>query len=208
MWTAVATQPDIAFAVSLLSQFLENPGKIHWNAVKIVFQYSKGTKDSKLTLGNNHKGLNGYTDADWASQDHRHLISSNIYQIDGGSISWSCQKQTIVALSSTEAKFITLTHATKEALWLQHFITEIFQPLEFPIKIYSDNQSVIAITYGNQQHARTKHFDTRLYFIRDIIKNNEISIKYLPTDQMVEDIFTKGLLSPRTKILSQKLRLY
>ena len=85
---------------------------------------------------------------------------------------------------------------------------EIFQPLEFPIKIYSDNQSAIAIAYGNQQHARTKHFDIRLYFIRDIIENNEISIKYFPTDQMVADIFTKGLPSPRTKILSQKLGIY
>ena len=72
-----------------------------------------------------------------------HLVSttsegcpySYIYQIDGGSISWSCQKQIIVAISSTEAEFIALTHATKEALWLQHFIMEIFQPLEFPIKI-------------------------------------------------------------------------
>ena len=188
MWTAVATRPDIAFAVSLLSQFLENPSQIHWNAVKRVFQYLKGTKDSKLTLGNNHKGLIGYTDADWASQDHRHLISGYIYQINGGSISWSCQKQTIVALSSTEAEFIALTHATKEALWLQHFIMEIFQPLEFLIKIHSDNQSAIAIAYGNQQHARTKHFNIRLYFIRDIIENNEISIKYLPTYQMVADI--------------------
>ena len=150
-WTAVATRPDIAFAVSLLSQFLENPGQIHWNAVKRVFQYLKGTKDSKLTLGNNHEGLIGYTDADWESQDHRHSISGYIYQIDGGSISWSCQKQTIVALSSTEAEFITLTHATKEALWLQHFIMEIFQPLEFQIKIYLDNQSAIAIAYDNQQ---------------------------------------------------------
>ena len=79
MWTAVATQPDIAFAVSLSSQFLENPSQIHWNAVKRIFQYLKGTKDSKLTLGNNHKGLIGYTDADWTSQDHRHLISGYIY---------------------------------------------------------------------------------------------------------------------------------
>ena len=79
MWTAVATQPDIAFTVSLLSQFLENPSQIHWNAVKRVFQDLKGTKDSKLTLGNNHEGLIGYTHADWASQGYRHSISGYIY---------------------------------------------------------------------------------------------------------------------------------
>jgi hypothetical protein len=53
MWAAVATRPDIAFAVSLLSQFLENPGGTHWTAVKCVFKYLKGTKHCKLTLGRN-----------------------------------------------------------------------------------------------------------------------------------------------------------
>ena len=208
MWTAVATRPDIAFSVSLLSQFLENPGRTHWNAVKRVFQYLKGTRNNKLTYGVNNNGLVGYTDADWASQDHRHSISGYIYQIDGGSVSWSCQKQSIVALSSTEAEFIALTHASKEALWLQHIIAEVFQPLELPIQIHSDNQSAIAIAYGNQQHARTKHFDIRLYFIRDTIEEDKISIKYLPTEQMVADIFTKALPGPRMKILAQKLGIY
>ena len=103
MWAAVATQPDIAFAVSLLSQFLKNPGEIHWKAVKRVMRYLKGMKKYKLTLGINHNGLLGYADANWVSQDHRHSISAYIFQIDGGSISWSYQKQNIVALSSTEA---------------------------------------------------------------------------------------------------------
>ena len=88
-------------------------------------------KNYKLTLGINHDGLLGYADADWLSQDHRHSISAYIFQIDGGSISWSCQKQNIVTLSSTEAEFIALTHATKEALWLQNFITEVIQPLTY-----------------------------------------------------------------------------
>ena len=69
MWAAVATRPDISFAVSLLSQFLENPGITHWNAVKRVFRYLKGTKDKKLVLGGSREGIVGYTDADWASQD-------------------------------------------------------------------------------------------------------------------------------------------
>jgi Reverse transcriptase (RNA-dependent DNA polymerase) len=56
MWAAVATQPDIAFAVSTLSQFLENPGGPHWNAAKRVLKYLKGTRDYKLTLGGNREG--------------------------------------------------------------------------------------------------------------------------------------------------------
>ena len=64
MWAAVATQPDIAFAVSLLSQFLENLGDIHWKAVKRVMRYLSGTNNYKLTLGKNRDSLLGYADAD------------------------------------------------------------------------------------------------------------------------------------------------
>jgi hypothetical protein len=136
------------------------------------------------------------------------IIFAYTFQIDGGAVSWSFQKQSIVTLSSTEAKFIALTHASKEALWMCHFITEIFQPLNSSFKIYSDNQSAIAIAYGNQQHARTKHFDIWLYIIRDTIKREEIMVEYLPTDQMLADILTKGLPGPKTKMLTEKLGIY
>ena len=96
-------------------------------------RYLNGMKNYKLTLGKNHDGLLGYADADWALQDHRHSISAYIFQTDGGCISWSHQKQTIVTHSSTEAEFIALTHAVKEAPWLHHFIIEVLQPLKSPI---------------------------------------------------------------------------
>ena len=161
----------------MVSQLLENSGEIHWKAVTRVMRYLNSTKNYKLTLERNQNGLLGYADANWESQDHRHSISAYIFQINGGSISWSCQKQNIVALSSTEVEFIALTHATKEALWLQNFITEVIQPLKSPIQLYSDNQSAITIAYGNQQHMRTKHFDICLYFLCNAIENSQITIQ-------------------------------
>ena len=161
----------------------------------------------KLILERNWEGLIGYTDADWALQDHRHLISAYVFQIDGGIISWSYQKQSIIALSTSEAEFITLTHVTKEALWILHFITELFQPLNFLVKLYSDTQSAIAISYSNQQHVRTKHFNIRLYFIQDTIENKKIRIECLPTDQMLADILTKKIPGPKVKILTEKISI-
>ena len=96
-------------------------------------RYLSGMKNYKLTLRKNCDSLLWYADADWASQDHKHSISAYIFQINGGIISWSCQKQNIVTPSSTKAEFIALTHATKEALWLEHFITEVIQSLKSPI---------------------------------------------------------------------------
>jgi hypothetical protein len=62
--------------VSLLSQFMESPGQAHWEAIKWVFKYLKGTKNNELIIGRSKSGLIGYSDADWASQEHRHSISA------------------------------------------------------------------------------------------------------------------------------------
>src|SRR6267142_2124058 len=70
MYASVATQLDITFTVSTLSQFLENPGEAHWQAVKQVFCYLAGTHTVALTYGGEQEDLHGYTDADGASQDH------------------------------------------------------------------------------------------------------------------------------------------
>ena len=101
-----------------------------------------------------------------------------------------------------------MTHAAKEAIWLHHFITKAFQPLDFPLQIYCDNQSAITIAYGNQMHTRTKHFNIQLYFIRNTIEEKKITYDYLLTDQMVADILTKPLQGPKTQVLTKKLKIY
>ena len=95
---------------------MQNPGRLHWEAVKWVFCYLKGTKGMCLIIGGLQGGLEAYSDADWASQEHQHSISGYVFTIDGGVVSWSSKKQPIVALSTTEAEYITVTHAAKEAL--------------------------------------------------------------------------------------------
>jgi hypothetical protein len=122
MYAALGTRPDIAFAISLLSQFMQNPGHLHWEAVKRVLRYLKGTRDKWLVFGdrqNDSQGtLEGFADADWGLQEHRHSISGYLFTIDGGVILWSLKKQSIVALSTTEAEYIAVTHTTKEAFWI------------------------------------------------------------------------------------------
>ena len=159
MYASVGTRPDISFAVSTLSQFLDNPGQAHWEAVKRVFRYLLGTKNWGLTFGGGKEGLEGYTDADGASQEHRRAISGYAFIIDGGAVSWSSRKQELVTLSTTEAKYVASTHAAKEAIWLRNFIGEVFSPLAEPTTLHCDNQSAVAIATNGNFHARTKHID-------------------------------------------------
>jgi hypothetical protein len=125
MYVAVATCPNIAFAVSVLSQFLSNLGRAHWEAVKRIFKYLSGTKTLKLTYSGEQHGLEGYTDMDGATQEHRDAMSGYAFLIDGGAVSWSARKQELVTLSTAEAEYIATTHAAKEAIWLHKLIGEL-----------------------------------------------------------------------------------
>lgn len=125
MYAAMGTRPDIAFATSMVAQFCENPGWVHWEAVKRIFRYLLGTKELELVYGGEQRGLVGYVDADGASQEHRRAISGYVFMVDGGAVSWSSKKQELVTLSTTEAEYVAQTHAAKEAVWLRGFFYRI-----------------------------------------------------------------------------------
>ena len=125
-YCAVATQPDIAFPVSLLAQFMENPGKIHWEAVKQIFHYLLGTKEWKLMYSTTDNSLKGYMDADGLLQEHRHTISGYVFLMNKGVISLSSKKQNLITLSTAKSEYIATMYAAKEALWLHHIIGEVF----------------------------------------------------------------------------------
>ena len=78
MYAAMGTQPDIAFAMSTVAHFSDNPGWPHWEAVKRIFRYLQGTQKLELIYGGEKRGLEGYVDADGASQEHRHAISGYV----------------------------------------------------------------------------------------------------------------------------------
>ena len=208
MYASVGTRPDISFAVSTLSQFLDNPGQVHWEAVKRVFRYLLGTKNWGLTYGGGKIGLEGYSDADGASQEHRRAISGYAFIMNGGCISWSSRKQELVTLSTAEAEYVATTHAAKEAIWLRNFIGEVFTPFTNPTTLYCDNQSAVAIATNGNFHARTKHIDIRYHFIRYMIENGSLTLIYCPTDDMTADTLTKALPSPKAKHFAASLGLH
>ena len=201
MYAAMGTRPDIAFATSTVAQFLENPGRDYWEAVKRIFRYLKGTRELSLVYGGRKEDLQGWVDADGASQEHRRAISGYVFMVDGGAVSWTSKKQELVTLSTTEAEYVAATHATKEAMWLRALVTEIFPHVTInnPTTIFGDNKSAIALAHGGNYHARTKHIDIRYHFIRYIIEAGSIKLIYCPTDKQTADTLTKALPSTKAK---------
>jgi hypothetical protein len=182
-----------------------NTGQLHWEAVKRVLRYLSGTKDHALTYGNERHELLGFTDADGASQEHRHAVSGYAFLIDGAAVSWASRKQEIITLSTTEAEYVAATHAAKESIWLRRFTESLFGPIPTPTTLYCDNQAAIHLATDDNYHTRTKHIDIHFHFIRQTITNGHIDIKYCPTEDMTADILTKAL--PKFKVALHSLTL-
>ena len=96
-WAALATPPNIAFAVSTVAKFAANPGPSHWEAVKRIFCYPAGTHDLWLSYGETKRALEGYTDTDGSMSEDRHAITGYAFLIEGGAVSWSSKRQEIVS---------------------------------------------------------------------------------------------------------------
>jgi hypothetical protein len=207
MYASLGTRPDISFAVQTLSRFAKNPGLAHWEAVKRVFRYLKGTRELWLSYGGRKVDLEGYADADGSMMEDRRAISGYAFIVHGGAVSWSAKRQEIVSLSTTESEYIAATYATKEALWLRTLIFELFGLTLDATTLYSDNQSAIALSKEHQYHARTKHIDVRYHFIRWVIEEGKIRLIYCPTAEMVADSLTKALPSAKVKHFATALGL-
>lgn len=117
MFSMVETRPDIVFATSIASRFAKNLGHQHTEAVKTILRYLKGSRERGITYGGQNKLLvEEYSDSDWAGdKESRKSTSSFIFILNGGPVSWCSKRQPTVALSLTEAEYIALTLAAKEA---------------------------------------------------------------------------------------------
>ena len=207
MYASLGTRPDITFAVQTVSRFSSKPGIAHWEAVRRIFRYLKGTRELWLSYGSRVRELEGYADADGSMAEDRKAISGYAFLVNGGAVSWSAKRQEIISLSTTESEYVAAVHAAKEALWLRSLISSLFG-IDIPTTtLFSDNQSAIALTKEHQYHARTKHIDVRFHFLRWIVEEGRLRLIYCPTDDMVADVFTKALPSAKVKHFAAELGL-
>ncbi|MBW0536871.1 hypothetical protein O181_076586 [Austropuccinia psidii MF-1] len=197
-YLSTATRPDISFAVSSLSQFLELPGIEHWKAFLHVLRYLRGTAQQSLVYhGGKEKGVQSYSDANWGNcPQTRRSITGFVITFNGCLVVWKTRKQPTVSLSTAEAEYKALTDLTTELLWLRQFIKELSLGLiNFPIDVFSDNQACIntANSDSNSNNRRMKHVEIQLHFIREVINQKKIRVTYVPTHDMLADFMTKSV---------------
>ena len=190
-----ATRPDIMYAVSLISRFMQTPKVSHWKAGKRILRYVSGTKNyGILYSSSNDFRLIGYTNSDSAGCiDERKSTSGYVFHFGLGVVSWASKKQPIVTLSSAEAEYVAATGAACQAIWMRRMLKELNYEQEEATKIYCDNNSAIALSKNLVFHKISKHIDTRYHFIKELIRNGEIYLEYCKSNDQYADIFTRPL---------------
>ncbi len=201
LYAALLTRPDIAYIVNTLAKYSSNPGPEHIKAVKRIFRYLKGSLDYTITYnGNTTNSLytKGYTDADYAGdKDEYKSTTGYIFYLANGPIAYSTKLQEVTAQSTTEAEYIALATATKEATFIKAILEELDYFQQSNIPIYSDNNGALLLAKNPTFHARSKHINVRYHLVRQKLADNTISIHYIPTNKQVADGLTKPL--PRVK---------
>ncbi|XP_074293159.1 secreted RxLR effector protein 161-like [Silene latifolia] len=189
MYAMVCTRPDLAQSVSVVSRFMGDPGKEHWQAVKRIFRYLKGTYDVGLIYRGDRECLvSGYSDSDYAGDvDSRRSMTGYVFTLGGSVVSWKATLQPTVTLSTTEAEYMTLTAAAKEGIWLKGLVSDLGLHQEQAV-VFCDSLSAICLAKDQVHHERTKHIDVRYHFLRN---EKRIKVNKVGTADNPADMFTK-----------------
>nr|GFC59444.1 retrovirus-related Pol polyprotein from transposon TNT 1-94 [Tanacetum cinerariifolium] len=137
----------------------------HWEAVKWILKYLRGTANVGLIYGTNlgnHKDVRGFVDSDYAKDLDK------------------------------DAEYMALTEAVKEAIWLKGLLEELSVELN-RVTVNCDNQGAIHLSRNHVFHERTKHINVRYHFIREVLEAKTIDVLKVSTEHNAADALTKVL---------------
>jgi len=195
------TRPDLAWAYSELSKYVQFPGKSHMLAAEHVLCYLQGTWNQTIRYSRDSletpNVLWGWVDADWSGDtDTRRSHTGYILTMNAGPISWKSRLQDNVSLSTSEAEFVTASQAGQEAIYLRETLTDFGFSQTKATLLYEDNLACIAMSEILVRRKFSRHIDIRKYYVRELVLNGFFKLVPLRTHKMVADALTKSLPSP------------
>ncbi|GAU43236.1 hypothetical protein TSUD_241260 [Trifolium subterraneum] len=178
------SRPEISHSFGIVSRFMQKPKVTHMQAVKRIMRYLQGTIDYGILFPKpiGHKGnLIGFCDSDWCGdQVERKSTMGYVFKLFDSPISWSSKKQTVVALFTCEAEYISACYATCQA---------------------------ISLARNPIAHGRSKHIETKFHYFRDQVTKGNLKLTHCRTELQVADILTKPLKIERFKDLRGMLKV-
>jgi hypothetical protein len=152
--------------------------------------------------------LTGYVDSDYANSDDRKSTTGVCFFIDDSLIYWCSKRQSIVATSTTVAKYFALYEATTECIYLRNLIADIDISQKGPTTIREDNQTVIKLAEDETSHKRTKHITVKYHYFKEQQDIGTISIFYISSENNLADFFTKPQCRVQHQQICKRLGLF
>ena len=202
-YTATITRPDIACTTSKLSEFLQNPGPRHQEAIDRAINYAYNSRHLAIEYSADTNEQNVFVCAsDAAFGDDlisRRSTEGYLFQLFSGPIDWHSTRQKTVTTSSTEAELLALSHAAKETYWWKRLFKSIELDPGHQSSINCDNTQTIRLLTAESPQLTTKlrHVDIHNHWLRQEVQRKNIYINWIPTAKMPADGLTKAL--PRQK---------
>jgi hypothetical protein len=197
-------------AINQLTRYMSAPHQAHLNAAKHVLRYLRGTTGLGLCYSRTAHGSSGSSDCTltgYCDATHGNVpvsgksVSGYVFLFNGAAISWRSKVQSIVALSSAEAEFNSLSGATREVMYLRQLLCDLGFDQDKPTLMHEDNQPCIAMARSPMTTERNKHATVRFNFVREQMAAGTIILQYWNTANMLADALTKILPEPAHKRL-------
>ncbi|XP_048236003.1 secreted RxLR effector protein 161-like [Ricinus communis] len=161
------TRPDIAYAVSMISQFMHTPCTSHLEAIDRILRYLKSTQGQGTWMKkNNTNTIVGFSDADWIGSSDRKSNTGFCTFVGRNLVTWKSKKQNVIARSSTEVEYRAMAYAASELIWIKQVLIDMKIECKGPVQMYFDNQAARHITSNSVFHERTKYIEVDCHFIR------------------------------------------
>ncbi|MCO5579082.1 hypothetical protein L7F22_032934 [Adiantum nelumboides] len=176
---------------------MHDPKPFHHQYAKRLLHYIARTKSMRIvyhTNGDRTLSIQGFTDADWASDLlTRCSTGGYVFTLAGGPISWRSKRQSTVASSSCEAEYRAASDAVKEAIWIGNFLKELNLQVKLPYIIYCDSMAAIDASRKPKESEKLKHLDIQDHFVRHKVEEGIITLTYINTNNNAADFLTKSL---------------
>jgi hypothetical protein len=193
---------------------MSNPDKTHWKALKRIWGYLKRFPEYGVFYSKEELLLLGYIDSSWADNlEKRQSTLGYIFFLGPKNpISWYSTLQKTIALSSTEAEYMALKEAGKEAIYLYNSLESIKNILQLNLKlprpaIITDSKSAQDLAENAKFHKRTKHIDIAFHYIRELVAEKRVIITHCPSKENLADPFTKAIPREQFRDFISRLRL-
>ncbi|EFZ03308.2 Integrase, catalytic core [Metarhizium robertsii ARSEF 23] len=221
LYAAVVSRPDVSFAASQLSQFTLNPSPEHLRYANRVLSYLQTTQYYAIEFsGSIDKAIEGEmgddevlqlsSDASFADDpETRKSTQGYLMKLFNGAIMWQSSKQKTVTTSTTEAELLSLSHTARETISLYRLFQQIeFNP-ELQPRILCDNQQTVGLIQKErpQLTSKLKHVDIHNFWLRQIHRDGNITVQWVPTTDMPADGFTKPLSAEKHSHFIKQLGL-